>query len=172
MVRRLFSLKTVLLSLLIAALYIILTAYLMNIRLVTSTLSGSFPLSYKIAILRDLITGLTSVMTPLPLVFLIVIAILAGFNLTLFTLKFLELRGHSGIKLTTGGGMLLGVITGGCPACGIPVLSFIGFGGGLTVLPFGGLGFSILSVFLLSVSLYLLIRSLNAAACAVDPKGI
>ncbi|MBI5147689.1 MAG: hypothetical protein HZA37_00855 [Parcubacteria group bacterium] len=73
-------------------------------------------------------------------------------------------------NLASGGAGALGAFSGAlasaCPTCGAFLLSFFGAAGGLAFLPFKGLEIKLLSVLLLSLSLWLTLRYLNKSeAC-------
>ncbi|EKD65347.1 MAG: hypothetical protein ACD_50C00115G0005 [uncultured bacterium] len=67
-----------------------------------------------------------------------------------------------------GGNTLLGIAGSGCAACGLPVFSILGLSGSILALPFHGLELSYLAVVLLSISFYLLLRSVfEKEYCAI-----
>ena len=71
-----FTKRVIIYSLLIAAVYLILVAYLMNYRFVIETVFGNYPISYKGKILVGLLEGLNSNMTPFSLALLAITALL------------------------------------------------------------------------------------------------
>lgn len=73
------------------------------------------------------------------------------------------LRHAKSLQFVTGGGTILGIAGAGCASCGLPVLSFLGLGG--SFLPFGGEGFLYLSLALLLISVYLLLKSNAQLMC-------
>jgi hypothetical protein len=58
-----------------------------------------------------------------------------------------------------GGSSVLGIVGSGCAACGLPVLALLGLSGSVAYLPFQGTELSIISVVMLSISLYLMVKS-------------
>lgn len=164
------SKKVLISTLVIAVFYIVGTIYLMNTSLVRDTIFGSHSLSYKWDLLIALLAGMWTVMSRLSLVLLIVVAILTGANLTLVVQRLNILRSSGGLRLMVGGSSLLGVIGSGCASCGLPILAFLGLSGAIFYLPFQGLELSVLSILLLSLSLYILLRQhAKQLVCEVAP---
>ena len=75
---------------------------------------------------------------------------------------------------TTQAGSIVGGIVGafgaGCPACGAYLLSLLGVGGGLAILPFGGLELWALSSLFMAIALTSSLRRLDEA-CVADDAG-
>src|SRR3989344_8555242 len=164
------SKKIIIPTLLIGALYVILTVYLMNVGLVKDTIFGSHSLSYKWNLLVALLTGMWTAMSKLSLMLLMIVAILTGANLTLVVQRLRTIRASGKMSFMIGGSSLLGIIGSGCASCGLPILAFLGLSGAIFYLPFQGLELSVLAIVLLSVSLYSLIkRSAKQEVCAVVP---
>lgn len=161
--------------LLIAALYVIATIYLMNAALVKDTLFGVHSLSYKWNLLLALLAGMWTAMSKLSLTLLMIVAILTGANLTLVVQRLRSIRASGKMSFMVGGSSLLGIVGSGCASCGLPILAFLGLSGAIFYLPFQGLELSVLAIILLSVSLYVLVRQrTEQLVCAVDtipPRG-
>jgi hypothetical protein len=149
--------KIVLPSLLIAFGYLAVLVYLININLVRTTLSGSYPLSYKVSLMSSLLGGLGATMSGASLIAVLLIAILTGFNLSLAFSQLKRGRLKKKSDLTFFSGAAFGLLGSGCGACGLPVLSVFGISG--SFLPFRGLEFSFLAIGLLLVSLIFLLRT-------------
>ncbi len=137
----------------------------MNLQLVGFTLTASYPLSAKFLILYSLLGGLFTSMTPFSLFLLFLSALLTGANLTLIYQKISFLRQLGNLKLTVGGGLVLGIVGSGCSACGLPVLSLFGLTGSVAFLPLQGGELAFISVIMLAVSLYFLAKSVNKMSC-------
>ncbi len=155
------SKKFVISTVLIAALYFLLVTYLRNFALINE--SFTFPLTSKLNLYAALIIGMTTSMTHLALILMLITAILIGVNITLVGQRITSLGSIRKIHLATGGSSLLGIVGGGCAACGLPVISLLGLSGSLLFLPFRGAELPYISIFLLLLSLYFLIRSNNKA---------
>lgn len=157
--RILFSPKIIIASSVIALVYIIISVYLMNFVLVKDTLLGDFPLQYKMRILLILLQGLQTAMPFSTVVILILTALLTGINLSLVSVKLASFRTIKNVHFVVGGGSLIGIVGSGCAACGLPILSLLGFSGSIMNLPFHGTELSYFSLLLLLISFYILIRS-------------
>lgn len=139
----------------------------MNSSLASDTFVGSYGIGYKFQILVSLVQGMWTSMSPTGLTLLFLIAILTAANLTLLLEKIMILKKFDKLQIVVGGNSLLGIVGSGCVACGLPVLSLLGLGGSLIYLPYRGAEMSYLSLLLLSVSLFILIKSRNQA-CLVN----
>ncbi len=146
-------------SFLIALLYLLFVVFVMNNSLILTTLFGNFPFIFKLKLFLALIQGLTTTMTTINLILLVINACLTGITLSLTFRKIFLLRQMGNVHVVTGGSALLGIVSGGCVSCGLPLLSLLGLSGSLLYLPFKGAELPILSIGLLSLSLFLLLRS-------------
>lgn len=154
----------------IAVLYVVATIYLMNVGLVKDTIFGSYSLSYKWNILTALLAGMWTAMSKLSLMFLVVVGVLTGANLTLVVQRVQAIRASGKMSFVVGGSSLLGIVGSGCASCGLPILAFLGLSGAIFYLPFQGLELSVLAIVLLSFSLYTLIQQrVEQAVCDVAP---
>ncbi|MDP3763620.1 MAG: hypothetical protein Q8Q92_03150 [bacterium] len=166
---KVWSEKIIIPTLLIAALYVMVTVYLMNTGLVKDTIFGAHSISYKWNLLIALLAGMWTVMSKLSLMLLIIVAILTGANLTLVVQRLQAIRASGKMSFMVGGSSLLGIVGSGCASCGLPILAFLGISGAIFYLPFQGLELSVLAIVLLSVSLYSLIKQrTKQTVCAVD----
>lgn len=161
--------KFIIPTVIIAALYVVATVYLMNAGLVKDTIFGSHSLSYKWSLLTALLAGMWTAMSGLSLFLLVVVAILTGANLTLVVQRLQTIRASGKMSLMVGGSSLIGIVGSGCASCGLPILALLGLSGAIFYLPFQGLELSVLAIVLLSISLYVLIKqSTRQTVCAVD----
>ncbi len=143
----------------------------MNARLVQDTLIGSFPFIYKVNLLFALIQGMWTAMSGQALILLFLTALLTGANLTLLAKQLKLLKTAQNLHLVVGGNTLLGLAGSGCAACGLPILSILGLSGAIIYLPFKGTEISYLAVILLSISFYLLLKSVyEKEYCAIPSK--
>lgn len=163
--------KVIISSLIIGVIYTLFTVYAMNGVLVKDTLLGDFPLDYKFNIMIALLAGMWTAMTGAGLLILIATAFLTGINLTLVFKRFVRLGSGGKLHLVIGGSSLLGIVGSGCAACGLPILALLGLSGSVVYLPFRGTELSIISVILLSVSLYLMVRSNQSKVCKVELRS-
>ncbi|MDP3729137.1 MAG: hypothetical protein Q8R26_00050 [bacterium] len=166
--KELWSKKNIIPTLMIAALYIIATIYLMNVGLVKDAIFGIHSFSYKWNLLVALLLGMWTAMSKLSLMLLIIVAILTGANLTLVVQRLRIIRASGKTSVMVGGSSLLGIVGSGCASCGLPILALLGLSGAAFYLPFQGLELSVLAIIFLSLSLYILIKEYNKQTiCAV-----
>ncbi len=165
----LFSKRFIIPTFAIAFLYVILITYSMNVRILKDTLFGDYNAVYKLRLLFSLLQGMWTAMSGLGLTILFLIALLTGANLTLLFSKMSLLKNNKKLRLVVGGNSLLGIVGSGCAACGLPVLSLLGLSGSVIYLPFRGAEISYISLILLTVSFYLLIKNSNQA-CTLEKK--
>lgn len=151
----------------ITLLYIVLVTYSMNVSILKDTLFGDYPAVYKFKIMITLLQGMWTAMSGSGLIALFLVAVLTGANLTLLFEKITTLRKFDKLQVVVGGNSLLGVLGSGCAACGLPILSLLGLSGSIMFLPYHGAELSYLSIALLGISFYLLIKNRNQA-CAVQ----
>ncbi|MEK7186271.1 MAG: hypothetical protein AAB675_02825 [Patescibacteria group bacterium] len=143
----------------IASIYILFSTYLMNSRIVLDTLIGSFSFTYKVSLMFALLGGMWTAMSGSGLILLFLSATLTGANLVLLAKQVKILKRAQNLHLVVGGNTLLGLAGSGCAVCSLPILSLLGFSGSIIYLPFRGAEISYLAVILLSISFYLLLRS-------------
>ena len=152
----------------IAVLYVLITTYLMNVRLLKFTLLSSFSLEYKIRLLIALLGGMWTAMSGFGLTMLSIIAVLTGANLTLLFLRAMHIRSFGKLNFFASMGSVFGFVSSGCAACGLPILALLGLSSSAVYLPFQGVELSIISAVLLTISFYLMVRSeLKAKVCNV-----
>ncbi len=163
--------KLIVPAIFVASVYMVSAIYLMNAKLVGSTIVGAFPLGYKITLLINLLGGMWTAMTGTGLLILAATAILTGINLSLIFQRLALLSSAGNLHLVVGGSSLLGIVGSGCAACGLPILALLGLSGSIAYLPFRGTELSIISVILLSISLYLMVRSqIQSKVCITSPN--
>ncbi len=165
-----FTKKIVFFSLLITLCYLLFIVYAMNFTLINTISVGNYPILFKINLFSALALGLTTTMTNQNLIFLIINALLTGFVLSLTIQKLTILKKMGNVHLVAGGSSLLGIVSGGCVSCGLPLLSLFGLTGSLLYLPFKGAELPYIAFLLLSLSLVFLIRNNRKEAYCEVPK--
>ena len=155
----LLSKKFIIPTVVIAAVYAAITTWLMNFGLLKLTLFGDYSFLYKVKLLTALLGGMWTAMSGIGLTMLIIVALLTGANITLIFQRFVQLRSLGKLSFVAGGSSVLGFISSGCAACGLPILALLGLSGSIIYFPFGGVELSFISAGLLSMSLYLMITS-------------
>lgn len=93
----------------------------------------------------------------------LIISALFGIYVTLFVFRRDLIKDNKNAKAVISGlgGSIAGVIAAACPSCGAPILAFFGAPLTLMALPFQGLEIKVLSILLLSLSVYLLAESIE-----------
>lgn len=148
--------------------------WLPNFRLIINILGSTMAtFSQKLELLIALLGGIRTNFTPLTALYLILVSILIGINVTLIAYQWR--RQASGMKngfIGTILGSLSGILGIGCAACGTiiltGVLSALGLSSALAFLPLGGTEFGITGVVLLSASIVILSRQIEKpVVCAI-----
>lgn len=154
--RSLFSVRFFLLTSLISFGYLFLNVYLTNSQVINQAFLQNFSLTYKFNLISSLFVGLYTATSLTSFLFLILISLLTGINLTLALgrVNFAKNRMHFAV-----GGSFLGGMGSGCASCGLPLLGVLGLSGSVTYLPLRGLEFSIVSLSLLVISFFVLLRT-------------
>ena len=160
------SKKLLFTSFIIAVIYIIFAIYVMNFNLVVNTIFGNFSTMYKVTLLTALLEGMWTAMTHTAFFLLILTAILTGVNLTIIGSRLTTMKRLKNAQYIAGGGSLLGIISSGCVACGLPIISLLGLSGSVVYLPLHGTELSYIALFLLSLSFYFLVK--NSRAKGID----
>lgn len=112
-----------------------------------------------------LLIGTLSSIATSSLIMLIVMSILTGIviAMTIFLLR----RQTKGVIEASSSGLFVSIIAPACPSCAIGLLSVLGLGGFLAVLPFKGLELGVLGVILLIVSVIYLSNKITTKTCKV-----
>ena len=165
------SKKQIFFIVLLAFIYLLFSVYLRNTSLINTTLLSKYPLLFKLKLYTALFEGML-IMSKSDLILLPLLALLTATNLLLIVQKISLLRKVGNVHFVAGGGSLVGIISGGCASCGLPVVSLLGLGGSMSVLPFKGAELPYISLVLLSFSLYLLLKRKDApvSQCAINEK--
>ncbi len=150
---------SILYILLTALFYVIMTLYIRNYDLTNKTLFGEYPFIYKMKIFSGISKSLIYSLTIFQLTLLIIIALLTGVNVVLLVKRISILRSSGKLKVIAGGGLFLGLATGGCAVCGLSFLAFLGLGGGAAFSHLEGYGFQLLTIFLLTISTIIIIQN-------------
>jgi len=148
--------------LLYALIYSIFLLALINFR-VLANIATNFPnplMSVKFSSMY--LWNYLVTLPPIDIVLLVIIAILIGLNIQLISLKIKNITKQKNLRLTYGAG-LLSIVGTGCATCGFSVLSVIGLGGVVTLLPFGGIELSYLTIVILTLSLWYNLKTMYAA---------
>jgi hypothetical protein len=148
------NLRTLLFTLLIAVIYFSFSVLILNYRFIQASFLGNTPFFYKFQVIYILLQGSYTAFSPLDFYLLIFTSVLVGLNVALVIKIIRELtEERSKLTLVVGGSGLVGVAVAGCTSCGFSLLSLLGLGGALSIIPFGGLGLHTIIIALLILSL-------------------
>ena len=145
----------------------IFLAFLPNYRAIVFVFDdGGLRLRTKIEFLVYLILSIAESLSLLAIINIIAVSVLFSINIILIVYilrrRFAGLDGKTFAAVFGGGGA--GVLSAGCAVCGSfalsAILSVFGAGGALALLPLRGGEFGILSVALLSASIYMIARKI------------
>lgn len=152
-----------------------LSMWLRNLSLIAATFrSPLFSTTDSLALMLGLLGGITTDATVLSAILIIATSILFGINIGLLAFYTQRKRSlpHMAEGTSTLGGLIAAIFGVGCASCSTfvlgAVLSSVGAGGVLALLPLGGHEFLIIGVGLLAFSIYALTRSIETSnVCAV-----
>lgn len=153
---------------------LVFSIWLPNLSLVKNTLFSSYlSPAQKAALLIATLGGFETNFTPLSRLLTLSVAVLFGVN---FAMLVYYMRNKVKLEKSLGlgfGGILTGLVGVGCASCGSVILSSIfGIGataGFLAFLPFKGQEFGILSIAILSISIYKISQKIqNPILCRKD----
>jgi len=125
--------------------------------------------SFSFKLLFSLTAGIMNTITPTSLVFLVIISILAGIviSMGIFLIR-RQIKGNVGVSSAS---VLVSIVAPACPSCAIGLLSILGLGGFLAVLPFKGLELGVLGVVVLIFSTVYLSGKIVTNTCTINTKG-
>src|SRR3989338_4019416 len=142
--------------------YLLLTSVLafiifsFNILITNSKLIFS---NFSFQLISSLLIGSFTSISNISLIFLILISILAGIVLSMSI--FLVRRQVFSTVSIGSSSIFVSVLTPSCPSCAIGLLSILGLGSFVAVLPFKGLELGFLGVILLTITLIFLSVKIN-----------
>ena len=101
-----------------------------------------------------------------------IISLLFGLNISVLVQKFRMKVKIAKEGSLSGSGVLAGAFASGCPVCGSLLLPFIGVSSGLAALPFRGLELKMLSLSLMFISTYFVLKSNSKCdSCEIQVKN-
>ena len=153
-------------SFIFSLIFLLVSSILLNIQNLITFTTIDYPLIPKITILLSFMVGFPKTISSIDLALLIIIAILFGINVELVVRKLSFLKKAGSTKLTFGAG-IISIAVSGCASCGLSVLSFIGLGGAIAILPFGGIELYILAIAIMIASLFYNLRTL-VKVCKIE----
>lgn len=166
-------------AVMVASAVFALSTWLPNLGLIWQVVtSQSASALDKLAVLGGLLASITTNFTVFSALYTIAIAILFGINVSMVAYYIRQRRKfvQQGGIAASAGGLLSGLLGIGCAACGTlvlgPIISVIGAGGLIVLLPLGGQEFGILGVSILAVSIFFTVKKIqDPLVCEVSkPK--
>lgn len=144
------------------------SVWLRNFSMLTAIFGSSrISFSDKILLFVKLLFNVGIGIDLFSLFFLLVLSILSGFNAALIVYFFVrqkKIYAKQGVAASSG--ILIGLLGTGCAACGTFVLSSLlasfGAAGAIVSFPFGGEELSVLGIFLLLSSIFLLLKEIKS----------
>ena len=120
--------------------------------------------SFSFELLFYIIFGFYSATSWLAFLFLLATAVLAGIviSMSIYLIKRQVSAGGVG-----GSGIVIGLLAPACPSCAVGLLSVLGIGGFLSVLPFKGLELGVIGIGLLLVSVVYLSKKIETKVCKI-----
>lgn len=145
--------------------FLTITTVLLNSLNLFSILSSNYSILSTFRIFIVLILGTFRTISTIDTILLLTISVLFGMNFTLVIQKINFIKRGKNLKITLGAG-IVSLASAGCASCGLSIVSLIGIGSSLALLPFGGLELYFLSIVILTASF---IYNLNAIykACKI-----
>ena len=153
----------------VALAYIITSLYAVNRVITIGTITGNYSLDYKTTLLKSILVGSWSLYTPSEAILIVIVAILLGINIAIMIKIFRTLQSNKGLKVSFGGSSVLAIVSAGCPACGISLLSLVGIS--IPLLSLQGVPLQILAVVLLIGSIIYSLRKLQQPMVCEVPSG-
>lgn len=139
--------------------YAALSILLVNYKSFISFGRSEYDLFPKLKILLLIFFGSFQALSTRDTILLLTTALLFGINIELVFRKLKFLASYGNLHVTIGTG-LISIAATGCASCGLSLASIVGLGGVLALLPFHGLELYILSIIVLTVSLFYNLQTL------------
>ncbi len=120
---------------------------------------------FSILLFWSLVKGTVQSIQPISLSFLIIISGLAGIvvSMSIFLLR-KQIALGAGLGSS---GILVSILAPTCPSCALGLLSIVGLGGFLAILPFKGLELGFIGIIVLVFSVWFLARKITITVCRV-----
>ena len=155
------------------------TLWIPNYKLIGAVFTTpDIALDIKLQLLGSLLGGIATNFDTLAAFSAVAIPLLFGVDIAMiaYFLRQKRARLPRGEIATSVGGAASGAVAAGCAACGsfllVTILSFFGASGALALLPLRGAEFSLLSIALLLLSIFLIARKIaTPVVCELRPPG-
>ncbi len=168
------NLNYILLTIFIGFIFYIFNVMITNIVNIKSFYSILNFYNY-IIFLISLLTNFKEVISLSSFIFIIIMGFLFGIFISLLIFKSKsKIKVNKKSSFIGGFAISLGILVPGCAACGIGLVSLLGFGAGfLSFFPYDGLELSILSILVLCFTMFKISKDLTICeVCKIDLKKI
>ncbi|MBI2032389.1 MAG: hypothetical protein HYV38_00835 [Candidatus Levybacteria bacterium] len=163
----LLSLRSIILILSFFFAYLFLYTFISNNILFSYSVTNGYSIFYKLKLFSEFLIGLATALSTNDFILLLITSFLVGVNFVLL-IKTLGRLKNQKVRLSVGGGTILGLVAAGCSTCGLSVLSILGItSASLQILPFMGIEFNILAIALLLFSAIYTLWKLSIVACEI-----
>jgi len=142
--------------------FILFSNLLINFANILNFTFNDYPFITKITIISRLIFGAFTTISDRDIFMILLISTLFGVNLSLVLEKFKFIKKQNNLKITFGAG-IISIASAGCASCGLSLVSLVGLGGALAILPFGGFELYILAAGILFASIIYNLNSIYKA---------
>ena len=154
--------KNFVLTMIVASFVFLFNTLITNYKLLAS--------HFSILLLWSLIQGTLHSISPLSLFFLVLLSLFSGI---VVSMSVHVLRKQIFLGAGAGSsGILVSILAPTCPSCALGLLSLLGLGGFLVVLPFKGLELGFLGIVLLIGSMIYLSSKIITITCKVKKKRV
>ncbi len=154
------TVPVVLSAIVFAVSYLSILIYAPNYRLLETLAQNNYPLSVKMSLIWNLFLGGLITQSFFGVTLLLIIASLIGMNLALFLKSYQTVKKNGKAHFAVGGSMVLGFMSTSCAVmCGFSLLPLLGTTLGASFSAIDGIAFRIITISLLSVSLWYTLNS-------------
>lgn len=157
-----FTFKFALFAGLFSFIFLSLSLFLINFPNYITIILAPYNFYSKLNLISIFYIGSFQTVAGIDLLLLIIVAALFGLNLGMVIKKYRFIRNQPNLGITIGSG-IISLAAAGCASCGLSVMSLIGLGSALAILPFGGLELYLLAIIILFASLLYNLNSLYKA---------
>ena len=152
--------------------YFVITFFVALILFLFNVLVNNYRIlfsDFSLTLFFSLLSGTTLSMTKFSIMLLFLMSLLAGIviAMTFFLLK-RQVRGN--FKMSSSS-VLVSLIAPACSSCAIGLLSVLGLGGFLAVLPFKGIEIGFVGIGVLGASTIYLSNKITTKTCSIAPQG-
>lgn len=146
--------RFIILWILFSFIFILLSSLLINIQNIISIVTTPYPIDVRLKLFFYIVFGIFTAISSIGAVLLFITAVLFGLNISIIITKIGVMKKQKKLGFIFGAGVV-SLVSAGCAACGLSLLSVVGLGSIVAFLPFHGIEFYIVSIAILLWSLYI-----------------